>query len=255
MKYKLIRHATVKLDFGGTCFLLDPWFAAKGKGLSYAGKEKSPLVDMPCKMWEAESRADCVVLSHLHSDHFDKEAADFLDKDRPLFFPACDAEAPLLAGFTDLRPVEGTGLYNEVAFEHVPGRHGHSEAVLADMGESGGYVFMAAGEPTLYWTGDTVWCEEVRKTIEVYQPQVIVVHGGGALWNGEEITMGIADVLSVCKAAPDAKVIAVHFETTDHASITRRQLREAADAAGISRDQLRIPADGEEIVIMQETAF
>ena len=250
MKYKLIRHATAKMDFGGTCFLLDPWFAAKGMGVSYAGKEKSPLTDMPCKMWEAESGADCVVLSHLHSDHFDKEAAGFLDKDRPLFFPACDAGSPLLEGFTDLRPVEGTGLYNEVAFEHVPGRHGHSEEVLADMGESGGYVFKAAGEPTVYWTGDTVWCEEVRKAIEVYQPQVIIVHGGGALWNGEEITMGVCDVLSVCKAAPGAKVIAVHFETTDHASVTRRQLREAADAAGISPDQLLIPADGEEIVIL-----
>ena len=37
----------------------------------------------------------------------------------------------------------------------------------------------------------------------------IIVHGGGALWNGEEITMGIEDVLAVCKAASGAKIIAV----------------------------------------------
>ena len=255
MKYQLIRNATGKLSYGGTVFLLDPAFAKKGTGPSYAGERKSPLVDMPCMMWEAESRADAIVISHIHSDHFDAAAAEALDKDHPVFCQPCEAGHELLKDFTDVRPLDEGGLFNEVAMQRVPARHGTSPEVLADMGEASGIVFFAAGEPTVYWAGDTVWYEEVKRAIDVFMPEVIIVHAGGALWNGELIVMDAAQVIEVCKAAPEAKVIAVHMESCDHCTVTRRSLREAADAAGVSAEQLLIPKDGEEIVILQETAF
>ena len=254
MKYQLIRNAAAKLFYGGSVFLLDPAFAKKGTGPSYAGKEHSPLVDMPCRMWEAESRTDAIVLSHIHSDHFDAAAAEALDKDHPVLVQPGDEANELLKDFVDVRP--GTsGIFNEVAFERVPARHGTSQAVLDDMGPGTGVVFMAAGEPTIYWAGDTVWYKEVEKAIRTFQPEVIVVHAGSAMWNGEPIIMNAEDVIAVCKAAPNAKVIAVHMECCDHCTVTRKDLRDAADAAGISENQLLIPADGEEIVIAQEAAF
>ena len=255
MKYKLIRNATAKLFYGNAVFLLDPAFAKKGTGPSYAGERKSPLVDMPCMMWEAESRTDAIVISHIHSDHFDEAAAEALDKDHAVFCQPCEAGHPLLKDFLDVRPLEADGLYNEVALQRVPARHGTSPGVLADMGEASGVVFMAAGEPIVYWAGDTVWYEGVKHTIDVYQPGVIIVHAGGALWNGERIVMDAQQVIEVCKAAPGAKVIAVHMESCDHCTVTRQALREAAEAAGIGAEQLLIPKDGEEIVILQETAF
>jgi L-ascorbate metabolism protein UlaG (beta-lactamase superfamily) len=255
MKYKLIRNATAKLFYGGSVFLLDPAFTKKGKGPSYAGKQSSPLVDLPCMMWEAESQTEAIVISHIHSDHFDEAAAEALDKDHTVFCQPCEAGHELLKDFQDVRPLEADGLFNEVALQRVPARHGTSPEVLADMGEASGIVFMAAGEPTVYWAGDTVWYEDVKHTIDVYQPGVIIVHAGSAMWNGEPIIMNAADVIEVCKAAPEAKVIAIHMESCDHCIVTRADLRKAADAAGISPQQLLIPADGEEIVIMQETAF
>lgn len=254
MKYQLIRHATAKLTYGGSTFLLDPAFARKGTGPSYAGRQNSPLTDMPCMMWEAESGADCIVLSHIHSDHFDEAAAKALDKDLPVLIQEEDAGNALLMDFEDVRPAAG-GIFNEVAYERVTGRHGTSAPVLSDMGPSSGVVFMAAGEPTLYWAGDTVWCEEVRRAIEIYQPGVIVVHAGCALWNGEAIVMSAADVIEVCKAAPSARVIAVHMECSDHSTQTREDLRLAARQAGIADDRLLIPSDGETIEILQDTAF
>ena len=134
-------------------------------------------------------------------------------------------------------------------------RHGTSPEVLADMGEASGIVFSAAGEPTVYWAGDTLWYEAVKHAIDVFMPEVIIVHAGGALWNGELIVMDAAQVIEVCKAAPNAKVIAIHMESCDHCTVTRKSLRETADAAGVSPEQLLIPKDGEEIVILQETAF
>ncbi len=255
MKYQLIRNATAKLSYGGSVFLLDPAFAKKGTGPSYAGERRSPLVDMPCMMWEAESRIDAIVISHIHSDHFDAAAAEALDKDHPVFCQPSEAGHDLLARFEDVRPLEEGSLFNEVSMQRVPARHGTSPEVLADMGEASGIVFSATGEPTVYWAGDTVWYEAVKHAIDVFMPEVIIVHAGGALWNGELIVMDAAQVIEVCKAAPNAKVIAIHMESCDHCTVTRKSLREAADAAGVSPEQLLIPKDGEEIVILQETAF
>ena len=156
MKYQLIRNATAKLSYGDSVFLLDPAFAKKGMGPSYAGERRSPLVDMPCMMWEAESRTDAIVISHIHSDHFDAAAAEALDKDHPVFCQPSEAGHELLARFEDVRPLEEGSLFNGVAMQRVPARHGTSPEVLVDMGEASGIVFFAAGEPTVYWAGDTV---------------------------------------------------------------------------------------------------
>jgi hypothetical protein len=56
--------------------------------------------------------------------------------------------------------------------------------------------------------------------------------------------MTAVDVLSVCRAAPEAKVIAVHMEAINHCLLTREQLAAEVKAASL-RQNLRIPADGE----------
>ncbi len=48
------------------------------------------------------------------------------------------------------------------------------------MGAVSGFVLAAAGEPTLYIAGDTIWCEEVRTALEQHQPDVVVVNAGAA---------------------------------------------------------------------------
>jgi len=52
MKLTLIRSATLKLEYGGICFLIDPAFADKLTGPSFAGKSKNPLVDLPMRKEE-----------------------------------------------------------------------------------------------------------------------------------------------------------------------------------------------------------
>lgn len=254
MIYRLIRNATAKLDFGGTRFLLDPMLSGKGEGPSYAGRENSPLVPLPCKLWQVESGVDCLVVSHVHSDHFDKAAMRTLEKDKPLYCQPCEEHAPQFALFEKVRPFD-TDIMNTVALQRVPAKHGSSEAVLSEMGEASGVVFMAAGEPNTYWTGDSIWCEEVKKTIDSYMPEVIIVHCGGALWNGELITMDADQVIELCRYAPEARVIAVHMDCCDHCSVSRAQLREKAEAAGIGPDRLYIPADYEELEFKQTRAF
>ena len=60
--------------------------------------------------------------------------------------------------------------------------------------------------------------------------------------------MDAQQTIEVCRAAPQAVVIALHMETFDFDTVSRRDLRARAEAEGIEARQLRIPADGETLV-------
>ena len=87
--------------------------------------------------------------------------------------------------------------------------------------------YEAHGEPTVYVTGDTIWCEEVEHAIKENQPNVIVCFAGAARFcTGNPITMDEQDILQVCQAAPYAQVLAVHMEAWNHCRLTRDKLRD-----------------------------
>jgi L-ascorbate metabolism protein UlaG (beta-lactamase superfamily) len=247
MRVRLLRNATQRVSFGGVSWLWDPYLAARFSRPSFTGASPNPLVELPCRPEEAVAGLDAVIVSHLHSDHFDPLARSLLPKAVPLFCQPWDREQIEQAGFTNVRPVEHAALLGEVTLSRVPGVHG-SGAVLQEMGRASGFVLQKDGEPTVYWVGDSLWCEEVALTIERFQPRVIITHSGGAVWaGGVLIIMDAAQTIEVCRAAPRATVMAVHMEALDHGTVSRRQLREQAEAAGIAPQRLLIPRDGEEI--------
>jgi L-ascorbate metabolism protein UlaG (beta-lactamase superfamily) len=55
--------------------------------------------------------------------------------------------------------------------------------------------------------------------------------------------MTAEDVAQVCRAAPEARVIAVHMEAINHCLLTRADLAEALDERGLA-GRVEIPADG-----------
>ena len=57
--------------------------------------------------------------------------------------------------------------------------------------------------------------------------------------------MDDADVESVCRAAPNATVVASHMDTVAHASLTRKTLRAALERRGLA-GRVLMPDDGEE---------
>jgi L-ascorbate metabolism protein UlaG (beta-lactamase superfamily) len=198
MRFRLIRNATQRLRYAGRELLLDPYFAPKHSRPSFAGRSPNPLVDLPCPPAEIMAGAELLIVSHLHSDHFDPEAQRLLPKE------------------------------------------------LAEMGQVSGFVFQAPGEPTLYWTGDTILYEPVRQIIERFRPDVIVTYSSGAMWKGNgPIVMDAAQTLAVCQAAPESRIVAIHLDSLDHGEVSREDLRAQARAAGISDARLLIPADGE----------
>jgi L-ascorbate metabolism protein UlaG (beta-lactamase superfamily) len=250
MQLQLIRNATLRLNYGGHLLLIDPYLAEKHSLPSFTGKSPNPTVALPCSPEEAIAGAELVLVSHLHTDHFDAVAQGLLPKEIPLFCQPGQEEKIREKGFTQVTPVVDTITWNGITVTRTEGNHGSGE-VLKLMGPVMGFVLRAAGEPTIYWAGDTIWYEPVAQVIAEVQPNIIFTHSCGAVWSAEKtlIVMDDEQTVAVCAAAPQATVIAVHMEALDHSTISREQLRATAEAANISPTQLRIPADGELLTV------
>ncbi|RPI79729.1 MAG: MBL fold metallo-hydrolase [Desulfobacteraceae bacterium] len=247
MQMQLIRNATVKYQYGGHKFITDPYLAAKHSRPSFTGKSLNPLTDLPCSPQEAISGMEMAIISHLHSDHFDPLAQELLPKDTAMICQPEDAEPIRKMGFREVLPIQERMEWRGITILRTSGQHGSGE-VLSDMGTVSGFIFKAKGEPLVYWTGDTIWCEPVAQVIKEVKPEVILTHSCGAVWGKQVlIVMDAAQTVAVCRAAPQSKVAAIHMEALDHATVTRAELRRYAEAQGIGPEQMLIPADGEKV--------
>ena len=245
MELRLIRNATLRLNYAGLQILIDPFLAEKGSLPSFAGRAPNPMTPLPCTPEEIIAGAELLLVSHLHGDHFDGVAQQMLPKAIDLICRPGHEDKIREKGFTAVAPLEDVAKRGAVTITRTMGRHGTSEAVLNQMGEVCGFILQADGEPTIYWAGDTVWYEAIEQIISQYQPDIIITHSCGAVWGDKEfIVMDDKQTLQVCKAAPNATVVAVHMEALDHATVDRARLRATAAAAGVSGSRLLIPADG-----------
>jgi L-ascorbate metabolism protein UlaG (beta-lactamase superfamily) len=248
MKLQLIRSATLRVEYTAKRFVIDPYLAAKHSRPSYSDVSPNPLVELPCSPEQVIAGIDMAVISHLHSDHFDPTAQRLLPKDLPVLCQPGDDAVLESYGFRSVISIADDVTWKGIDITRTAGQHGTGQ-VLREMGEASGFVFKAENEPTVYWAGDTIWCDPVARVIDRVQPDIIVTHSCGAVW-GENvlIVMDAAQTVAVCRAAPDSVVVATHMDSVDHATVSRQALRAHADASGIRAAQLRIPADGETLV-------
>ena len=250
MRVQLLRHATLLVQLGGSDYLIDPMLspaAAWEPVRNSANPRRNPLVELPLSAAELDNalgRLSGVFVTHTHGDHWDQPAQERLSKDRPIFCQPTDADTIRQAGFLQVLPVNPSLEWGELQIDLTGGQHGTGE-VAERIGPVSGFVLRSANEPSLYVAGDTVWCEQVEVALSAHRPSVVVVNAGAAQFiDSGPITMDAADVLTVARAAPDSKVVAVHFESINHCVLRRHELREQVKREGLS-ERILIPADGE----------
>ncbi|MBJ6362410.1 MBL fold metallo-hydrolase [Paenibacillus sp. GCM10012307] len=252
MKIQLIRNATLVIRYGGKSILVDPFLAEQG---AYPGipntanyEKRNPLVGLPIPNANI-IKVDAVIVTHLHSDHFDHAAVDLLPKDMPIFAQSPDdAKAIRKSGFLNVQTFEAPAKLGDISFFKTGGQHGTGE-IGKLMGPVSGIVMQHSDEQTLYIAGDTIWCNEVEETIGKYQPQVIVVNGGAAQPLGADpITMTKEDIHQVHMAARDSTIIVCHMEAVNHCLLTREELRSYVSDQGLA-SKVRVPEDGETIAL------
>ena len=256
MKLRQIRNATLLLEYAGTRFLIDPWFAPKESQPGFEGTLnshlKNPTAELVVPVAELVD-VDAVILTHVHPDHWDETAANALCKDIPFFVQHFGDLATIKDfGFTDVRVLVGNPTFNGVKLTRTPGQHGSDECLQAAyeiLGEVCGVLFTHPDEKSLYLAGDTVFNDYVAGNLAVHAPDVVVVNCCDAQVLGlGSIIMGANDVKSVYDSAPQATLIASHMEAVNHASLTRTQLREFLRENQME-DRVLMPDDGESLVL------
>lgn len=244
MQLELIRNATLKVIYGGHVLLIDPYFAPRHSLPSFTGRSPNPMTELPRPIDDILEGVELVIVSHLHTDHFDSVAKERVPKSLPILCQPGNEENIREAGFTDVTPLTESTVWQGLTITPRQGSHGVGP-VAEKMGPVIGFTLEAAGEPTVYWAGDTVLYPPVVETIRQVSPDIIVTHSCGARWDGDLIVMDAEQTLEVSRMAPQATIVATHMEALDHATVTRHDLRQAADAAGLDPSRLLIPADGE----------
>lgn len=245
MELQLIRCATIRLGLGNHTFLIDPYFAEKGSQPSCTGRSRNPLVDLPFPVSEILAGVETVIISHMHSDHFDQAAQSVMPKELPIICQPEDEAAIGNLGFRDVHPINQDLNWQGINIRRVIGKHG-SGSVLKEMGIASGFLFETANEPTIYWAGDTILSEEIKEMLSSKKPSIAILHSGGAVWgDGVKILMDAEQTIEVCRLLPGSTIIATHMDAVDHATVSRESLRDYAIKSGIKDTQLLIPDDGE----------
>lgn len=244
MQIQLIRNATMKITYGGHTILTDPMLSPKGAFRSFANIAKNPTVELPFPVEDVVNGVEAAVVTHYHPDHFDKAAGAVLPKRIAVFCQPGDEARFADEGFSSVTPIQRSHTWQGITITRTEGRHGRGK-VLEMMGRVSGFVFQADGEPTVYWVGDSIWCEPVEQSIAEFKPDVIITHSGGAkLPDFDHIIMDAEQTLTTVHASGEAIVVAVHLEALDHCGVSREALRQLAEKKGISPNRFLIPEDG-----------
>ena len=250
---RLIRNATLKIQYAGQTLLVDPMLGKKGTEMSALGVNLNPRVHLTMPIGEVLDDVDFVLLTHTHIDHYDPAAKRLISKDTPWYVQPADYDSVAMKDhFRNTTVVKESVQVGGITIVRIAGDHGRGKLGKM-MGASSGYVLKAEGQPTLYIMGDCVWNESTQKAVEEHHPAYIVVNSGGAILPplsktdgpiipNETETMRIIDD---CPA--NTRFIAVHMDAIDHCQTTREILRNEALHHGIDMQRLIIPNDGESI--------
>lgn len=248
MRIRLFRHATLGVEMNGQRILVDPVLSPSGDIPPIPGvanEAANPLVELPDDP-ATLADVDAVLVTHTHIDHFDDAAQRILPKSIQIFCQPTDRTKIAAAGFKQIDPIDEPVEWQGILIRRVGGQHGTGK-LAEKMGPVSGFVLSAPGEPTLYITGDTIWCAEVEMAIKEYSPEVIVCFAGAAQFaSGDPITMSKYDIIEVCEAAPKAKVVAVHMEAWNHCRLSRQELADFITEKGVA-EQVFIPDNSEVI--------
>lgn len=247
MKIQQIRNATMKINYGGITFLLDPWLQDKGTGFSAKAVRKdrigvkNPINDLPITPDEILAEVDHCLVTHIHPDHF---TSDHLPNNIHIITQnAADQDTIQKMGFSNCDTFETDRIQiGSVTIIKTNAVHGSNIVASKAMGKGSGYVIQGESK-TLYIAGDTVYCKCVESVIDQYSPDIIILNCCEATTPIGRLIMGLDDVEMVCKKAPAAKIIATHLDSVNHALVTSDDVRAFSKKLGL--DQVLVPFNGE----------
>ena len=145
---RLVRSATLKINYAGYTILVDPVFAGKGTLQSALGVYKSPRVHLVMPISEITEGVDMVLLTHNHIDHYEPSVKQHLPKNIPFYTQPQDKISIMEDGFTNVESIEDSTTIGRLTIHRITGHH-----VFGQIGQMmvpvSGYVLMAEELTTL----------------------------------------------------------------------------------------------------------
>lgn len=255
-----IRNATLRVQYNGKTFLIDPWLAPKDSFGCFAtlpptipftvrDSQKQyismPICGLPKTVDEILEGVDYYIVTHIHPDHIDMgmdgTVGGPLNKMTPLLVQnEEDAAMFRNSGFEHVEILAETGLsLGNIRLTRVPARHGTETPCGSAMG-----VVLEGEDKTLYIAGDTVWYEGVEENLNYYHPQIVILNACAAeLMGFGRLIMDAEDVAKVSKCVPKAEIILSHMDNVAHATLSRTMLQDQLKELGVFKN-MRIPEDG-----------
>lgn len=235
---------TLRFRYAGLTWLTDPTFDAPR---DYPGPVTLRKLDGPAVSPEQVGPVDVVLLSHdQHADNLDISGREFLTT-VPTVLSTPDAAARL----DDVRGLRNweTITIGAVEVTGTPALHG-PEGCEPLSGVVTGFVLRAAGEPTVYVSGDNASVDVVRDIVErVGQVDIAIVNVGAAnvgRFGDADVTLNARTAVRAAELLGEAVLVAVHGEGWAHFTETLDHLGRAFEYAG-RRAQLVIPPRGESV--------
>lgn len=248
---RLLRHATLVIEINHKKLLIDPMLSPKNSldpVQNCGNQNRFPMVELPVGnsvLTHLLDDIDAVVITHLHRDHWDIAAQNLIDKNKIIFCQPNDSREIKEQGFKNVQPIGSELNWEGFTINRTGGQHGTGE-IGEQMGEVSGFVF-SRSEECIYLAGDTIWCEDVEKTLLKFDPQITILNAGGAKFlTGDPITMTPNDIIKVQEKLPKTQIIAVHMDTVNHCLIKRTDLKKALLDKKLD-SKILIPYDGEVI--------
>lgn len=253
MIFQHIRNATVKIKYDDVVFLVDPWFAKKGSLRAIEtldankNKIKNPTVELPISIEEIVEGVDVCIITHNHIDHFDEESMSYLNKNIKVFVQnEEDKKVVEQLGYYNIEILAREGsTYQNVTIFKTPGQHGETKET-AD-GQVSGFILSSYNEDKLYLCGDSVWYEEIEKTLIKYTPENIILNAGAAYYKDVRLLMDLDDIMSVYQNSANAKIFVIHLDAVNHGFVNRNDVKKLVKEHDLKN--VYIPEDGEQFYL------
>ena len=272
---RFIGNATVLLQYGGLTILTDPNFIHAGEEIPLGyGLTTRRLTD-PAMEIEDLPPLDLVLLSHWHTDHFDRIAEARLDRSVPILTTPQAAAELQARGFREARGLETwetehlRGADAEVRITAMPGRHAPGALSIALPDVMGSLVQFGSAAPraatsvgaatgtgtgagtgadadlTLYITGDTLVYDGLGAIRERHPSiDLALLHLGGTRVMGVTVTMDAAQGVELLQLLEPGLAVPIHYDDYEAFKSPLEDFVQAVADAGLAA-RVRYVARGE----------
>lgn len=173
------------------------------------------------------SNIDILLISHLHADHFDKEAKETLSKNLTTVAPTANKETLLKWGFYNATSLKWNDTlifkkdFETLKIIAVKALHAKDEYLNTELGHVNGYIieyYDGKNIFRIYWTGDTVWFDEMEDYQKFGKINVLIPNMGAVGADGNIGRRGLdaTDCMKIIKCLSPTLIIPVHHSTFSH---------------------------------------